>query len=83
MVAAEAMNAQVTRDVEPFWGVCATVSYWPDPNSVPQGMWAPRQVLPGGYITWVDPQTYDLTQILWIDPTAPPYLKIPACRRRT
>jgi hypothetical protein len=200
VAAAEALNVQVTRDLPQFWGVSATVSYGPDPNSVPQGLWpvlivdalqaneggfhltaqnqpyakvvntpasddwtidashetiemlvdpfgnrlqpsaaiwlnggqiveaggkfeylveacdpceaaafaypidgimvsdfitpsfydrvaapngrysftgavaAPRQILPGGYITWVDPQSYQLTQILWTDPSAPPYL---------
>src|SRR5215469_3953624 len=29
---------------------------------------APRQVLPGGYISFIDPQTDDMEQILLIDP---------------
>ena len=37
--AAEALNVQVTRDLPQFWNVHATVSYRPDPNSIPQGMW--------------------------------------------
>ena len=37
--AAEALNVQIARDVAPFWNVGATVSYGPDPNSIPQGMW--------------------------------------------
>jgi len=37
--AAEALNVQVTRDLPQFWNVNATVSYRPDPNSIPQGMW--------------------------------------------
>jgi hypothetical protein len=38
--AAEALNVQVTRDLPQYWkNVNATVSYRPDPNSIPQGMW--------------------------------------------
>ncbi len=33
---------------------------------------APRQVLKGGYISWVDPQTHEMQQILWVDPNKPP-----------
>jgi hypothetical protein len=32
----------------------------------------PREILPGGYITWVDPQTDDIQQILWLNPSGPP-----------
>lgn len=48
--AAEALNVQVTRDVPQFWNVHATVSYRPDPNSIPQGMWPVQLVksLPPG-----------------------------------
>jgi hypothetical protein len=200
--AAEALNVQVTRDLPQFWNVSATVSYGPDPNVIPQGVWpvlivaslddgeggyhqtqqsqpyakvlntpgsdewnidasheivemlvdpygsrlqasvavelvdgqimdvagkleylveacdpceanalayaidgimvsdfitpsfydfaampngrysftgavtAPRQILPGGYITWVDPQTDLLTQIVWVDPMAPPQMRV-------
>jgi hypothetical protein len=35
----------------------------------------PREVLPGGYITWVDPKSSTLEQILWDDPSKPPYQK--------
>jgi hypothetical protein len=35
----------------------------------------PRQILPGGYISWVDPATNELQQILWVDPNKPPQLK--------
>jgi hypothetical protein len=34
----------------------------------------PRQILPGGYISWVDPQTNDMQQILWVDASRPPQL---------
>jgi hypothetical protein len=200
--ATEALNVQVTRDLPQFWNVSATVSYGPDPDSIPQGMWpvlivdsmddgeggyhqtqqnqpyakvlntpgsdewtidashetvemlvdpygsrlqasvavalvdgqimdvagkfeylveacdpceanavayaidgimvsdfitpgfydfaatpngrysftgavtAPRQILQGGYITWVDPQTNLLTQIIWLDPMAPPQMRV-------
>jgi hypothetical protein len=37
--ATEALNVQVTRDPPQFWNISATVSYRPDPNSIPQGMW--------------------------------------------
>ena len=33
---------------------------------------APRQVLPGGYISWVDPETEDWQQLRWIDPNQGP-----------
>ncbi len=48
--AAEALNVQVTRDLPQFWNVQATVSYRPDPNSIPQGMWPVQLVksLPPG-----------------------------------
>ncbi len=32
----------------------------------------PRQILPGGYITWADPQKSVLQQILRLDPNSPP-----------
>jgi hypothetical protein len=34
----------------------------------------PRQILPGGYISWVDPSTNEMQQILWVDPSKPPVL---------
>lgn len=48
--AAEALNVQVTRDLPQFWDIHATVSYRPDPNSIPQGMWPVQLVksLPPG-----------------------------------
>jgi hypothetical protein len=48
--AAEALNVQVTRDLPQFWNVNATVSYRPDPHSIPQGMWPVQLVksLPPG-----------------------------------
>jgi hypothetical protein len=44
VAAAAALNVQVTRDVPQFWGVSATVSYGPDPNSIAQGTW-PVQIV--------------------------------------
>jgi hypothetical protein len=48
--AAEALNVQVTRDLPQFWNISATVSYHPDPHSIPQGMWPVQLVasLPPG-----------------------------------
>jgi hypothetical protein len=135
VAAAAALNVQVTRDVPQFWGVSATVSYGPDPNSIAQSTWpvqivnalpnneggyhrpiwisltprsstrraalvssidgiwvsdfvtpsfydpvptpnarysftgamtASRQILPGGYISWLDPQSDQMLQILWV-----------------
>ena len=44
VAAAAALNVQVARDVPQFWGVSATVSYGPDPNSIAQGTW-PVQIV--------------------------------------
>jgi hypothetical protein len=33
---------------------------------------APRQILPGGYISWVNQQTDELQQLLWVDPAKAP-----------
>jgi hypothetical protein len=33
---------------------------------------APRQILPGGYISWVNQQTDEIQQLLWVDTTKPP-----------
>lgn len=35
----------------------------------------PRQILPGGYISWTNPQTNEIQQILWVDPNEPPQLR--------
>jgi hypothetical protein len=35
---------------------------------------APRQILPGGYISFVDPIKDEWEQILWVDPSQPPTL---------
>jgi hypothetical protein len=35
----------------------------------------PLQILPGGYISFLDPQTNEIQQILWVDPNQPPQLK--------
>jgi len=32
----------------------------------------PRQILPGGYISWVNQQTNEMQQLLWVDPTKAP-----------
>jgi hypothetical protein len=33
---------------------------------------APRQILPGGYISWVNHQTDEMQQLLYVDPSKPP-----------
>jgi hypothetical protein len=33
---------------------------------------APRQILPGGYISWVNQQTDEMQQLLFVDPNSPP-----------
>ena len=35
---------------------------------------APRQILPGGYISWINPESNEVQQILWVDPNQPPQL---------
>jgi len=35
---------------------------------------APRQILPGGYISFIDMETNEWQQILWVDPSQPPTL---------
>ena len=35
---------------------------------------APRQILPGGYISFVNQETDEWQQILWVDPSQPPQL---------
>jgi hypothetical protein len=32
----------------------------------------PREILPGGYISWIDPSTDMMQQILWVDPSKAP-----------
>jgi hypothetical protein len=53
-----------------------------DPDVTPDARYSftgavehPRQVLPGGYISWVDPATNEMQQILWVDPNQPPVLR--------
>jgi hypothetical protein len=36
---------------------------------------APRQILPGGYISFVNTEADEVQQILWVDPSSPPQLK--------
>jgi hypothetical protein len=36
---------------------------------------APRQILPGGYISWVDPTSNEVQQLLFVDPNAPPEIR--------
>jgi hypothetical protein len=36
---------------------------------------APRQILPGGYISFVNTEADRVQQILWVDPNSPPTLK--------
>ena len=33
---------------------------------------APRQILPGGYISWVNHETDEVQQLLYVDPASPP-----------
>jgi hypothetical protein len=35
---------------------------------------APRQILPGGYISWVNQQTNEMQQLLWVDTSKPPQI---------
>ena len=35
----------------------------------------PREILPGGYISWVDPATSEMKQILWVDPAQEPTIR--------
>jgi hypothetical protein len=35
----------------------------------------PREILPGGYISWVDPATSEMKQILWVDPSQKPTIR--------
>jgi hypothetical protein len=32
----------------------------------------PRQILPGGYISWIDPAQEEWQQLQWVDPSKPP-----------
>lgn len=36
---------------------------------------APRQILPGGYISWVNPILDEWQQLLWVDPSKPPVIR--------
>jgi hypothetical protein len=36
---------------------------------------APRQILPGGYISWVNQQADEMQQLLWVDPNSPPTIR--------
>ncbi len=36
---------------------------------------APRQILPGGYISWVDLTKHEWQQLLWVDPNQPPTIR--------
>jgi hypothetical protein len=36
---------------------------------------APRQILPGGYITWVNQEADEVQQLLWVDPSKPPVIQ--------
>lgn len=35
----------------------------------------PREILKGGYISWTDPVTAEMQQILWVDPDQPPIFR--------
>lgn len=54
--------------------------YDPDPTpgarfSFTGAVKSPREILPGGYISWVDPKSNEMQQILWVDPSKPPQTK--------
>jgi hypothetical protein len=36
---------------------------------------APRQILPGGYISWVNQEADEMQQLLWVDPNSAPTIK--------
>jgi hypothetical protein len=36
---------------------------------------APRQILPGGYISWINQLTDTVQQLLWVDPNRPPTIR--------
>jgi hypothetical protein len=36
---------------------------------------APRQILPGGYISWVNQEADQVQQLLFVDPSQPPYIQ--------
>jgi hypothetical protein len=36
---------------------------------------APRQILPGGYISWVNPTLDEWQQLMWVDPSKPPTIQ--------
>lgn len=36
---------------------------------------APRQILPGGYISWVNQLIDEMQQLLWVDPNSPPTIR--------
>lgn len=36
---------------------------------------SPRQILPGGYISWVNPELDEWQQLLWVDPSRPPEIR--------
>ena len=36
---------------------------------------APRQILPGGYISWVNTVQDEWQQLLWVDPSKKPYIQ--------
>lgn len=35
----------------------------------------PRQILPGGYISWVNPETNEWQQLMYVDPSQPPSIR--------
>src|SRR5262249_29844803 len=40
--------------------------------SLPGALTGPRQILPGGYISWVNPESEEWQQLQYIDPHTPP-----------
>ena len=53
-----------------------------EPNALPGTRYsftgaiiAPRQILPGGYISWIDPQSDEIQQLFFLDPNKPPKIR--------
>jgi hypothetical protein len=39
------------------------------------GITGPRQILPGGYISWVNTELDEWQQLMYVDPTQPPFIQ--------
>lgn len=57
---------------------CVTPQFYDDAfkkdtrYSITGAVKAPRQILPGGYISYINELTDEIEQIVWVDPTQPP-----------